>query len=574
MSKPLDVKGKTISQIARWYFDNQLYVNRTYQRKLVWSLDEKKLFIDSLLSRFPTPSIILNEVDKNEMRHYEIIDGMQRLDAILSFLLGNFPVDYNGSCGYFDKSAIAVVQKELQNTTLPPEYELLSLNDCLDFADVEIPVVICNQDEHNITDIFCRINSSGKKLSLHDLRQASVINDFSELVRRCSTHIRGDYTYTDIINLCDMRKISLSGKGLDYGINHEDVFWRRHQIITYDNLRQSRDEEIVASILANFLLDRTGHVNKTLLNKLYNSDSDECQAVISKIQCIGMENIEESFISTKSCFDTIFSSINDTFSNYLFSSKTTPGKDNIFQNVFQALLILCREGYVVDDYPRFANILKQKINTIFLKFVSGDKVSSNEVSSMYSTFYSALKDNMIKSISRDTTPMESVVKQRLSMSNIELSMTEFKIGILDFFSHRMNVSCMEKIAQTLVAMANTPCTETGYVIVGVANNKTSSDDWVRNYSQQPLLFGKHYVVGVEDEALSQYHDLDHYMQAIKDKFKSFNISEPLKQYILSNIQIINFENKTLLVFETRRTDSDSTYNGVAYIRNGNSTEKK
>ena len=454
------------------------------------------------------------------------------------------------------------------------EYNFLSLNDCLVFADVEIPVVICNQDEHNITEIFCRINSSGKKLSLHDLRQASVINDFSELVRRCATHIRGDYTYTNLINLCDMRKISLSGKGLDYGINHEDIFWRRHQIITYDNLRQSRDEEILASILANFLLKRTGHVNKTLLNKLYNSDSVECKMVITQIQCIGMENIEESFIATKSCFDTIFSSINDTFSNYVFSSKTTPGKDNIFQNVFQALFNLCREGYIIDDYPKFANILKQSINTIFNKYISGDKVTSTEVSSMYSAFYSTLKNNMIKSLSREITPMESIIKQRLSMSNIELSMTEFKIGIIDFSSHQINVSCIEKIAQTLVAMANTPSPETGYVFVGVADDKSSSDDWVSNYNQQPLLFGKHYVVGIESEALCKYHNLDHYMQAIKDKFKALNISEPLKQYILSNIRIINFENKSLLLFETCKTDSDSTYDSIAYIRNGNSTEKK
>lgn len=37
----LDVKGKTINQIARWYFNDELYVNRKYQRKLVWSLEEK-----------------------------------------------------------------------------------------------------------------------------------------------------------------------------------------------------------------------------------------------------------------------------------------------------------------------------------------------------------------------------------------------------------------------------------------------------------------------------------------------------------------------------------------------------
>ncbi len=60
MANKLDVKGKTINQIARWYFENELYVNRRYQRKLVWSIEEKKLYIDSLLRNYPTPSIMLN----------------------------------------------------------------------------------------------------------------------------------------------------------------------------------------------------------------------------------------------------------------------------------------------------------------------------------------------------------------------------------------------------------------------------------------------------------------------------------------------------------------------------------
>ena len=60
MANKLDVKGKTINQIARWYFENEFYVNRRYQRKLVWSIEEKKLYIDSLLRNYPTPSIMLN----------------------------------------------------------------------------------------------------------------------------------------------------------------------------------------------------------------------------------------------------------------------------------------------------------------------------------------------------------------------------------------------------------------------------------------------------------------------------------------------------------------------------------
>ena len=77
VSEKLDVKGKTINQIARWYFNDELFVNRRYQRKLVWSLEEKKLFIDSIINKYPTPSIMINDfqelIDGKEYQRYEIV---------------------------------------------------------------------------------------------------------------------------------------------------------------------------------------------------------------------------------------------------------------------------------------------------------------------------------------------------------------------------------------------------------------------------------------------------------------------------------------------------------------------
>ena len=61
----------------------------------------------------------------------------------------------------------------------------------------------------------------------------------------------------DIVTLETMPKISLSNSGLDYGINIENVFWRKHGILTEDLLRKSRDEEIIAILLGAFLLDIT-----------------------------------------------------------------------------------------------------------------------------------------------------------------------------------------------------------------------------------------------------------------------------------------------------------------------------
>lgn len=104
MGKKLDVDGWTINDIMDLYKEDALFVDQRYQRKLVWSLPDKVLFIDSLFKAFPIPNIMMVEYDEEgtENSTYGIIDGLQRVNAIVSFMLGEFPVYVNGVKGYFD----------------------------------------------------------------------------------------------------------------------------------------------------------------------------------------------------------------------------------------------------------------------------------------------------------------------------------------------------------------------------------------------------------------------------------------------------------------------------------------
>jgi uncharacterized protein with ParB-like and HNH nuclease domain len=97
----LTVRGESVESIYRMYLDNKLVVNRKYQRKLVWTLDEKKKFIDSVRKGFPVPIILLAE--RSDRGVYEIIDGMQRLNALMSFIENEYSVD---DC-YFDLNTMA-----------------------------------------------------------------------------------------------------------------------------------------------------------------------------------------------------------------------------------------------------------------------------------------------------------------------------------------------------------------------------------------------------------------------------------------------------------------------------------
>ena len=84
----LESQPKSIQSLYGWYVDHQLIVNRQYQRKLVWTQEEKQSLIDSILKKYPVPAILLATREDGK---YEIIDGLQRLHAIVSFVENAFP---------------------------------------------------------------------------------------------------------------------------------------------------------------------------------------------------------------------------------------------------------------------------------------------------------------------------------------------------------------------------------------------------------------------------------------------------------------------------------------------------
>ena len=119
-----------VFSLFRMYTSDKLYVNRRYQRKLVWGVEEQRLLVDSILKEIPLPSVFLIncEYEDSKYNHFEIVDGMQRIFAIVSFLLGDFAVEYEGDMCYFDPMQDAVTARLLQegkikerDTYLPSE---------------------------------------------------------------------------------------------------------------------------------------------------------------------------------------------------------------------------------------------------------------------------------------------------------------------------------------------------------------------------------------------------------------------------------------------------------------------
>ena len=147
-------RGMTITEAYRSFRENKFIVDRTYQRKLVWTLEEKKRLIDSILNLYPVPLILLVQTQDDK---YEIIDGMQRLNAIFSFIENQFPTQ---SEKYFDVDEFPTAKDMAEHGKfeISNDENKLTRAECATVLDYQLAVTIFTvKESEQITDIFGRI---------------------------------------------------------------------------------------------------------------------------------------------------------------------------------------------------------------------------------------------------------------------------------------------------------------------------------------------------------------------------------------------------------------------------------
>ncbi len=142
-------KGMSLQEAYRNYTSDKFLVNRKYQRKLVWTVDEKEYLIDSISKGFPIPLILLAQTPDGK---FEIIDGLQRLNAIVSFIEDR----YSLAGRFFDVSQSARAKQlgEEGNFTYHTD-NLLDPKECANILDYQLAVTIYpSSGENEITDIL------------------------------------------------------------------------------------------------------------------------------------------------------------------------------------------------------------------------------------------------------------------------------------------------------------------------------------------------------------------------------------------------------------------------------------
>ena len=84
--------------------DKWINLHPEYQRRLVWDVRKKSLFIESVLNRLTVPAFYFapNEADSQVS---DVVDGQQRLTTLLTFFNNEFTLCKSDVCPYYGNSS-------------------------------------------------------------------------------------------------------------------------------------------------------------------------------------------------------------------------------------------------------------------------------------------------------------------------------------------------------------------------------------------------------------------------------------------------------------------------------------
>lgn len=498
---------------------------------------------------YPIPLILLAHTKDDK---YEVIDGMQRLDAIFSFIDNKFSLE-DGR--YFDTNEFQT-SKLYSIGKLPPNVELLSQKECADITEYQLAVTVFPiEDESSVTDIFGRINSGGRQLSSQEKRQAGVDNKLSNFVRKVSSTLRMDIT-DDVIELSKMPSISIDGvKKSDkqgYGINAEDTFWVRQGILTSKDLRDSVDEQIIADLSASILLKKPFASSKENLDELYDSNSSASQSVITALLTYREAKLEEEINTTISTILDVINNIDKgkyAFKNLVIPEGKASSSRTPFYAVFMAFYrLIVLEGKKTSDYRGIGDALSG-LNEKLAK----DKhhVTVEDRNHNVRLTYGLLADHFIIASPSLVGHGQGLIiefEASLSRSKIETARYEMKQGILNIDGKgKINTDLLDKINEIICSMANIgPDSSGGNIFIGIADDISDAKTIENRYGIEKTTFSEKYVVGVERECDRLGLDINKYMAIIVDSIKNSKLSHEVKADVLTNIDKVSYDNKTVI----------------------------
>jgi len=209
-----------IAQYYQWYKGNQLELAPPFQRKPVWSIRNKSFLIDTILNDLPIPEVYMQvKTDKDGNTKYIVVDGQQRMRAILEFIDGEYSLLEDQCPTHADREFedlpdgvkqefwnYGIVTRELQTNSL-----------------------------EEVKNIFIRLNKYVVPLNPQELRNATYGGHFITLVN---------------------------------SIADKDDFWVENKIVTPNDIKRMKDAEFISELFIG-MIDGIQQKNQNDIDNFY-----------------------------------------------------------------------------------------------------------------------------------------------------------------------------------------------------------------------------------------------------------------------------------------------------------------
>ena len=315
----------SINDLLAWRQANEdgLVLSPKYQRNIVWNQTMKSYLMDSILRGFPIPPIFIRQkIDPTLKQTFrEVIDGQQRIRAILDFIDGKYTISktHNKECGgiFFDN-----LPEEIKDEILSYEIQL---------------EVISEKDDSQIYDMFARLNTNNIALNRQELRNAKYWGEFKIFV----------YDYASI--------------------KARDIFLK-YNILNEKQITRMADTELLSSLII-LLIDGVITETPSIIDKYYekyNAYFENSEIISEKLNCVTdlINNYYKYVNNATACFNR------KTYYYTLFSFLT--------HQIYGVPQLLNSDVIRCDDYS--LNYYNNNKNNLFVKLAEFENEFNQNIS--------------------------------------------------------------------------------------------------------------------------------------------------------------------------------------------------
>lgn len=231
----VDYESIIIQDLANYFKVGELKLDPWYQRRSVWTPPQRAYLINTIFVKKPVPTIYIRhylDIEK-EKSIKEIVDGQQRIRAVLGYLADEFSARHPAHAKPVKYSALSPTQKG-------------------DFKMSKLATgILVNASEADVIEIFGRLNSISKTLNSQENRNAKYSGAMKQFcLEKAAEHV---------------------------------AFWRTSGVFSATQISRMEEVQFISDITFN-LINGLSDFSAEKINKMYHHYDDDFdnEAVIKK----------------------------------------------------------------------------------------------------------------------------------------------------------------------------------------------------------------------------------------------------------------------------------------------------